>query len=145
MNMNKNYLITFGISFLVMLTVAVIVFMLMLPKQSNVSKGTITNYEQISKSDYTFEATKDITSEPLTKQYSISTEDMSGFKYTNQYTTGNTDPFAPVSEENSNSGESNTTNKTTTTQGTTTQAQTEATNKTTNSNGGTASPPSTTK
>lgn len=143
MNINKNYLITLGISVLVMITLCVIVLMLMLPKQSSVAKGTINNYEQISKSDYTFEATKDISSEPLKKQYSITAEDMSGFKSTNQYKTGNTDPFAPVGE--GSSGSSTTTNKTTTTQGTTSQAQTEATNKTTNSNGGVSNPPSTTK
>lgn len=142
MNINKNYLITLGISVLVMITVCVIVLMLMLPKQSSVAKGTINNYEQISKSDYTFEATKDISSEPLKKQYSITAEDMSGFKSTNQYKTGNTDPFAPVGKSSSGSS---TTNKTTTTEGTTSQAQTEATNKTTNSNGGVANPPSTIK
>lgn len=145
MNINKNYFITLGISVLVMITICVIVLMLMLPKQSSVSKGTINNYEQISKAEYTFEATKDISSEPLTKQYSITTEDMNGFKSTSQYQTGNTDPFAPVSASSSGSGNSTTTNKTTTTQGTTTQAQTEATNKTTNSNGGVANPSSTTK
>ena len=145
MNVNKNYLITLGVSVLVMITIAVIVLMLMLPKQSSVSKGTIKSYEQISKSEYTFEATKDITSEPLTKQYSITTEDMSGYKSTSQYQTGNTDPFAPISNGSNSSSTSTTTNRTTTTQGTTTQAQTEATNKTTNSNGGVANPSATTK
>lgn len=145
MNVNKNYFITLGISVLVMITICVIVLMLMLPKQSSVAKGTIKEYEQISKSEYTFEATKDITSEPLTKQYSITAEDMTGFKSTSQYKTGNTDPFAPVSGTSSNSGSSTTTDKTTTTQGTTTQTQIEATNKTTNSNGGVANPNATTK
>ena len=145
MNINKNYLVTFGVSILVMFTISVIVFMLMLPKQSTVSKGTVTKYEQISKSEFTFEATKDITSEPLTKQYSITTEDMSGFKSTSQYTTGNTDPFAPLGNTGTSTTTNSTTNKTTTTTGTATKEQIEATNKTTNSNGGVANPSATTK
>ena len=44
MNINKNYLITLGVSVLVMITICVIVLMLMLPKQSSVSKGTIVKY-----------------------------------------------------------------------------------------------------
>ena len=80
-----------------MLTIAIIVFLLMLPKQSSAVKGTIKPYEQIQKTQYTFEATRDITSEPLKKQYSISSDDMSGFRYNNQYVPGNTDPFAESS------------------------------------------------
>lgn len=64
-NINKNYFITFGVSLLVMIAIAVIVFMLMLPKQSAITKGVVQDYQSISKSEYTFEATKAISSEPL--------------------------------------------------------------------------------
>lgn len=136
MNINKNYLLTLGISVLVMLTISVIVLMLMLPKQSSIAKGTIKNYDNISKSEYTFEATKAISSEPLKKQYSITSEDMSGYKSSSQYKTGNTDPFAASESTKNNSNSTN---------NSTTSKQDEATNKTTNSNGGVANPPSTSK
>ena len=70
-NINKNYFITFGVSLLVMIAIAVTVFMLMLPKQSAITKGVVQDYQSISKSEYTFEATKAISSEPLKKQYNI--------------------------------------------------------------------------
>ena len=112
--------------------------MLMLPKQSSVTKANVSNYEKISKSQYTFESTKNITSEPLKKQYSVTSDDMREYKSNNQYTTGNTDPFAP--EDNASQNNSNTTKLVTTT-----QTKNEAINKTTNSNGGVANPPSTDK
>lgn len=140
MNINKNYLLTFGISVLVMITISIIVLMLMLPKQSSVAKGTIKSYDSISKSEYTFEATKAISSEPLKKQYSISSEDMSGYKYNSQYKTGNTDPFSESGSSNSETSSNSTTTTTTTS-----ESQNEATNKTTNSNGGVENPPSTSK
>lgn len=139
MNINKNYLLTFGISVLVMLTISIIVLMLMLPKQSSVAKGTIKSYDSISKSEYTFEATKAISSEPLKKQYSISSEDMSAFKYSSQYKAGNTDPFSEVKASNGETGNNSTTDTNTS------ETQKEAENKTTNSNGGVANPPATSK
>ncbi len=138
MEINKNHFITLGVSFLVMLAIFVVVFMLMLPKQSSVTKANVSNYEKISKSQYTFESTKNITSEPLKKQYSVTSDDMREYKSNNQYTTGNTDPFAP--EDNASQNNSNTTKLVTTT-----QTKNEAINKTTNSNGGVANPPSTDK
>ena len=68
-----------------MIAIAVIVFMLMLPKQSAITKGVVQDYQSISKSEYTFEATKAISSEPLKKQYSISSDDMNSFKSNSQY------------------------------------------------------------
>ena len=138
MEINKNHFITLGVSFLVTLAIFVVVFMLMLPKQSSVTKANVSNYEKISKSQYTFESTKNITSEPLKKQYSVTSDDMREYKSNNQYTTGNTDPFAP--EDNASQNNSNTTKLVTTT-----QTKNEAINKTTNSNGGVANPPSTDK
>lgn len=139
MNINKNYLLTFGICVLVMLTISIIVLMLMLPKQSSVAKGTIKSYDSISKSEYTFEATKAISSEPLKKQYSISADDMSGFKYNSQYKPGNTDPFSTSGGSSDKSTGNSTTNTNTS------ETQKEAENKTTNSNGGVANPPATSK
>jgi len=97
---NKNYLITFGISALTMIVLAIILLMIFLPRQTVMFKGNIGNYESIQKSEYTFEATKDISSEPLKTQYSITSNDMRGFKRTNEYVPGNTDPFIPANKEN---------------------------------------------
>lgn len=144
MNINKNYLITLGVSTLVMFTILVIVLMLMLPKQSTAIKGTISNYEKISRSQYTFESTKDITSEPLKKQYSITSEDIDSYKTNSQYTTGNNDPFAPVADTSTSTSNSTSGTSSSSSSSSTTAAQ-EATNKTTNSNGGVANPSSTSK
>lgn len=155
--MNKNHFMVLGISALAMLTIAIIVFLLMLPKQSSAVKGTIKPYEQIQKTQYTFEATRDITSEPLKKQYSISSDDMSGFRYNNQYVPGNTDPFAESSSgsgsssgsskggNSSGSSSSGSSGSSSGTGGSSEQAQQEAKDKSTNSNGGTPNPASTGK
>lgn len=147
--MNKNHFMVLGISALAMLTIAIIVFLLMLPKQSSAVKGTIKPYEQIQKTQYTFEATRDITSEPLKKQYSISSDDMSGFRYKNQYVPGNTDPFAEInSGSGSESGSSkggNSSGSSGGSNGSSEQAKQEAADKSTNSNGGTPNPASTGK
>lgn len=147
-NINKNYFITFGVSLLVMIAIAVIVFMLMLPKQSAITKGVVQDYQSISKSEYTFEATKAISSEPLKKQYSISSDDMNSFKSNSQYKTGNNDPFAEVSSSgSSNSSGNNSGNNSGNSSSNTssTKEQQEANDKTTNSNGGVANPPATSK
>ena len=47
-NINKNYFITFGVSLLVMIAIAVIVFMLMLPKQSAITKGVVQDYQNLN-------------------------------------------------------------------------------------------------
>ena len=153
--MNKNHFMVLGISVLAMITIAIIVFLLMLPKQSSAVKGTIKPYEQIQKTQYTFEATRDITSEPLKKQYSVSSDDMSSFRYKNQYVPGNTDPFAEI---NSGSGSESSSSKGGNSSGSSgsssssggngessEQAKQEATDKSTNSNGGTPNPASTGK
>ena len=150
MNINKNYFITFGVSLLVMIAIAVIVFMLMLPKQSSAAKGVVQDYQGISRSEYTFEATKQISSEPLKKKYSISSEDMTSFKSNNQYKTGNNDPFAETTTSTTSSSGNNTTNNNNNNGGNSssnsnTNEQQEANNKTTNSNGGVANPPATSK
>ena len=41
MEINKNHFITLGVSFLVMLAFFVVIFMLMLPKQSSVTKANV--------------------------------------------------------------------------------------------------------
>lgn len=107
MNINKNYLLTVGISALGMIAILIILLMIFLPKQTMVSKGNVNNYEKIQNSEYTFEATKDISSESLTKQYTITGNDMDEFKQTNQYKPGNTDPFVPIIKDK-NSGTTNT-------------------------------------
>lgn len=145
--MNKSYLITFSISVLVITSIAIIALMLMLPQQVQVLEGNINKYDSIKKSEYSFESTKDITNESLLKQYSITDEDITSFKTKKQYQPGNSDPFAPATNNQTgggtsgnNGGTSSGNDNTDTSSGS--QA---ATDKTTNSNDGIANPPSTNK
>lgn len=136
----KEYIITFSVSALVFITVSVIMLMLMLPQQTHVIEGNVEEYETISKSKYTFETTKDISSENLKKQYGVSSQDMSTFKSNSQYKAGNSDPFSP-----STAGTNTSTNGTTTTDNTDVTSSTTTQDKITNSNGGVENPPSTNK
>lgn len=139
--MKKEYIITFSISALVVATVCIVMLMLMLPQQVHVVEGNINEYEVISKSKYTYETTKDISSENLKKQYGITSEDMTNFKNTNKYKAGNSDPFSPSATDSNNT--SNSTGTVVNNNDTTTQTTTDE--KITNSNGGVANPPSTNK
>lgn len=135
--MKKEYILTFSISFLVIVTVFVILLMLVLPQQVQVLEGNTNKYEAITKSNYTYESTKEISEDTLKKQYTITAEDMSRFKSTSQYKAGNSDPFSPNATDVTTSG--NTTSNKNTSGATSTQ------DKITNSNGGVKNPPSTNK
>lgn len=137
--MKKEYIITFSVSILVFTTICIIMLMLMLPQQVHIVEGNINEYEVISKSAYTFETTKDISSENLKKQYGISNEDMITFKNNNQYKAGNSDPFSTSSSTDTNTTNNNSQNSTDMTTQTSTQ------DKITNSNGGVKNPPATNK
>ena len=43
--MKKEYIITFSVSFLVIITVGIVLLMLMLPQQVQVIKGNINKYD----------------------------------------------------------------------------------------------------
>ena len=129
--MNKSYIITFGISILVFASLVLIALMLMTPQQKAVIEGNINKYDTITKSEFTFESTKDITLEALMKQYGISADEMAAFRARNQYNPGNSDPFTDPNAVLDEDIDGNT-------------AQ-DANNKTTNSNGGTRNPAATSK
>lgn len=139
--MKKTYILTFVISFLSLVSVAIILFMIMLPQQVQVLEGNVNKYDAITKSQYTFSSTKDINSEALKKQYSINDEDMSKFRANSQYVAGNSDPFTPSTSSETNTENSNTTNNSSNT----TNLDKETEQKTTNSNGGVKNPASTGK
>lgn len=120
----------------------------MLPQQVQVVKGNINKYESITKSQYTFESTKDISSDSLVKQYTITDNDMNKFRSNNQYRPGNSDPFSPTaSGTSSNSGSNTTTSSSGSSSSSGSQASNDAVTqeKITNSNDGVANPPSTSK
>lgn len=143
--MEKSYIITFSISVLVITSIAVIALMLMLPQQVQILEGNINKYDTIKKSEYTFESTKDITNESLLKQYSITNEEISAFKSQKQYQPGNSDPFAPITDNKDTNSQSDKNNSDSgSTDGSTSGSQ-NAKDKTTNSNGGIENPPSTSK
>ncbi len=138
--MKKAYMLTFVISFLTLLSVGIILFMLMLPQQVQVFEGNVNKYDSITKSRYTFSSTKDITSESLKKQYSINDEDMNTFRRNSQYVAGNSDPFSPA-ESSEEQGTTTGGNK----NSSTTNGASEAEQRTTNSNDGKKNPESTGK
>lgn len=134
--MKKTFAITFSISVLVLFSIAIIVFMLMLPQKSQVASGSVNEYEKITKSEYTYESTKDITVDSLTHEYVITSEDIARFKKNHQYKPGNSDPFTAKEEPSSGNGTGN---------GGTNNGSGSASDKTENGNGGVPLPPATSK
>lgn len=138
--MNKSFIITFSVCVIIFATAAVVMLMLLLPKQLVSLQTSVESYNAIEKSNYTYTKTKDISKEALLKEYKISTADISEFKRTYKYVAGNSDPFyRPEATDETENTDSNSS-----TGGTTSGSQT-ATDKTTNSNGGISNPESTTK
>lgn len=140
--MNKSFIITFSISTIVLATATVLALMLLLPKQLISLKTSVEAYKSIEKSSYTYTKTKDISKEALLKEYKITNDDISSFKNSSKYVAGNSDPFyrkttESDSQNNQQSTGSNQTN--------TSSSASAAIDKTTNSNGGVANPPSTSK
>lgn len=136
--MKKEYILTFCISFIILLTVVVISLMMLLPQRSTVTENSIEDYTSIKKSDYTFKQTNLLSFDSLVKSYVITENEMAIFKNNYQFVPGNSDPFTVQSAGDGNTTTSNTTN-------TTTNASTSTTDKITNSNGGVANPNSTGK
>lgn len=128
--MGKKIAVTFVISVLSMITIAIIMLMIMLPQQKLSVETTEKKYQPINSSDYQYVQTKDITKEALVKQYIITDADLALFKKYNQYTPGNSDPFTPSSDLNAATNSNN---------------QTTTNSNTTNSNNGVASPDNTNK
>lgn len=137
--MKKTYIITFCISVLSLFSVSIVLLMLMLPQQSQIVQSKVNDYEAIKKTEYTYEKTKELQKEKFIKDYSITTQDIAGFKSSKQYSSGNSDPFAQIATQDS------TTTAGQTSTGTTTGTTSATTQKTTNSNGGVQSPATTNK
>jgi hypothetical protein len=134
--MKKTYIITFSISVIVMFSVGVISLMLMLPQAVTVDSGTVKEYDGITKSEYTYNQTKDISKESLLKEYNVSNQDINTYEKKDQYNPGNSDPFTVSGASSSG---------TTGTTGTSTGTTDTTTTKITNSNGGVANPATTSK
>ncbi len=126
--MDKKYILTFSISFLVLATVVIIALMILLPQTTTIIESSLQDYDSINKSDYLYTKTKDISKEALIQQYTISDTEMTTFKNSNQYDPGNSDPFTPYGEDVEDENDNTSTD-----------------DKITNSNGGTPNPPSTNK
>ena len=134
--MKKEYIITFCISFLIIATVVVISLMMLLPQQTTLSANTVEQYSAITKSEYEFKENNSLTFESLTREYTITGDQLSAFKSKKQYAVGNSDPFTAHS-----SGDASTNTSGTTSSNNTTSTQ----DKITNSNGGVKNPASTGK
>lgn len=153
--MNKTYMITFAVSVLVVFCIGIIAIVLLVPQTQSILEGTAVTYDEITKTEYTYAQTKDIPENTLYKDYTVTSDAMSTFKYTNQYKPGNSDPFynqaAEAQTENqqtnstSTSGTSNNASTSNTSQSTTSNTAQQAIDKTTNSNGGLKNPAATSK
>lgn len=138
--MKRAYVITFCITFLILVTVVMISFMILLPQQTTLTMKSIEEYSAIKKSDYTFAQTNLISFDSLVKEYSITDAQIQNFKNNQQYIAGNSDPFVDTKNTTNTGNSSGTTN--TGTQGNTNNGTVD---KITNSNGGVKNPPSTNK
>ena len=67
--MDKKYILTFSISFLVLATVVIIALMILLPQTTTIIESSLQDYDSINKSDYLYTKTKDISKEALIQQY----------------------------------------------------------------------------
>lgn len=136
--MKKEYIITFCISFLIIATVVVISLMMLIPQQTTVTENAVEKYSTITKSEYEFKENNSLTFESLTREYTITSDQLAAFKSKKQYAVGNSDPFTAHASgnatSNNTSGTANSNNNTTSTE-----------DKITNSNGGVKNPASTGK
>lgn len=141
--MNKPFVITFSVCIIIFSTAAVVMLMLLLPKQLVSLQTSVEVYQGIEKSNYTYVKTKDISKEALLKEYKVTNDNIAEFKRTYKYVAGNSDPFYRPSE-NVDTTVDNNNNNNVSNGGSTSGSQT-AQDKTTNSNGGIKNPESTTK
>ena len=144
--MRKSFIITFSVSVIIFATAAVIMLMLLLPKQLISIKTSVEKYQSIEKANYTYTKTKDISKEALLKEYKVSYTDMDVYKNEYKYRPGNSDPFYRYTENSNTSNSGNSTaSGTTSSSSTSSSSQKIAEEKTTNSNGGIPNPASTSK
>lgn len=143
--MNKPFIITFSVCVIIFATAAVVMLMLLLPKQLVSLQTSVETYQGIEKSNYTYVKTKDISKEALLKEYKVTNDNIAEFKRTYKYVAGNSDPFFRGGEINSDTTNDNSSNTNNTSNGGTTSGSQIANDKTTNSNGGIKNPESTTK
>lgn len=134
--MKKEYILTFCISFLIIATVVVISLMMLIPQQTTVTENAVEKYSTITKSEYEFKENNSLTFESLTREYTITSDQLAAFKSKKQYAVGNSDPFTAHASGNTNSNTSGTVNS---------NNITSTEDKITNSNGGVKNPASTGK
>lgn len=149
--MNRAYIITFSLSVIILFSIAAVLLMIVLPDQVGILDGNAEKYDSIVKSRYTFESTKNITTDITKKDYVVTSDQISNYQENYLYVPGNSDPFSPKitdvsnytenGETSSTNGSSQTTNSNTTTTTTSSSAD-EAKQKTANSNGGVENPES---
>ena len=102
---NKKYVMIFSITFIVCMMVVIVALVFLLPKQQSTLDASLSTYEGVSKSDYSYQATKDIEENSLVRDYTITSDQIQNFKRKNQYVLGNDDPFNEYKEEVTEDGE----------------------------------------
>lgn len=93
--MSKNTIIILMSCIAIILVIAVVLLLVFTPQIKPTTIGFLTEYEQINKSDYTYDPlNKNIESE-LIEEYSVTENKVSSGLAAKYYTEGNDNPFTP--------------------------------------------------
>lgn len=95
--MSKNSWVILISSVIVVISIAIVMLLILIP-QVEVST-TANEYEEIKKSDFTYEPTRDDIDTQLTEQYTVTTNKVTQGINEDNYNPGNENPFTPDSYE----------------------------------------------
>ena len=103
--MNKSTILVFILSVMIFASIGAVA-VIMIP-DSNPESLTVKKYETISREDYTFVDTKNISLDSIEQKYEVDREYLNKLIKDQNYKPGTTNPFANTAENNgSNSGSS---------------------------------------
>ncbi len=97
----KNFIIATLVSAIIFIPVTVILLMIMIPQTKMDEVQTSEKYVPIEQENYKFDNTKNITSDTLTKEYSVTNGQLDNYENKNLYVPGNANPFTPKDDLNS--------------------------------------------
>lgn len=101
--MSKSSIIIIIVFSIVIVSLAVIGLLLLIPQSVPVSEK-LNEYKGITKTEYTYEPTKNIQEEPEIQQYVITPENVTEGKAAKAYVPGKTNPFAAGESTTGGSG-----------------------------------------
>lgn len=109
--MSKNSWIMFGMIAVVIISIVLVALLILVPQSNPAINNTVEEYESITKTDFSYTQSKDISEESMKETYSITSEDVKEGKASKTYKQGNTDPFAvPQASSSTNTSNNGTSN-----------------------------------